>query len=110
MFFIFFLLSATVTRYVASPVAALTARVQAAEGDFRAMHATLLQASEATALCSNGAVEAAALAQSFGTLLMLRWQVSGSPRVSHYSLSRPPPSPHHTLGSPQHSALSLMHC
>ncbi len=48
---IFFVASATITRLVASPVAALTARVQAAEGDFRAMHATLLQASEATAMC-----------------------------------------------------------
>ena len=49
--------SASITRLLASPVAALTARVQAAEGDFRAVHAALLQASEATALCSDGAVE-----------------------------------------------------
>tara|TARA_B100000780_G_scaffold111276_1_gene77880 strand:+ start:686 stop:811 length:126 start_codon:yes stop_codon:yes gene_type:complete len=34
LIFAFFLGSATVTRLVASPVAALTARVQAAEGDF----------------------------------------------------------------------------
>ena len=72
---VFFLASATVTRLVASPVAALTARCQAAEGDFRAMHATLLQASEATAMCSNGEAEGVALGESLGALLRLRWQL-----------------------------------
>lgn len=87
--------------------------MQAAEGDFRAVHASLLAAryartrglhtlttyqashsparasllsthpscgshlgSEATALCSDGAAEGAALDESFGALLLLRWQVS----------------------------------
>ena len=71
----FFLCSATITRIVASPVAALTARVQAAEGDFRAVHAALLHESEAVALSSGGAVEAAALGESFGALLLLRWRL-----------------------------------
>ena len=43
LIFVFFGASAGVTRLLASPVAALTARVQAAEGDFRAVHTALLQ-------------------------------------------------------------------
>ena len=39
------------------------------------MHATLLQASEATAMCSNGEAEGAALGSSFAALIMLRWQL-----------------------------------
>ena len=75
LIFGFFVASALITRLVASPVAALTARCQAAEGDFRAMHATLLSSSEATALCSNGEAEGVALGESFGALVMLRWQL-----------------------------------
>ena len=55
--YMYFIASAAVTRLVASPVAALTARVQASEGDFRTMHAMLLQSSEATAMCSDGDAE-----------------------------------------------------
>ena len=75
LIFIFFLGSATITRLVAFPVAALTARCQAAEGDFRAMHASLIQASEATAMCSNGEAEGAALGDTFAALIMLRWRL-----------------------------------
>ena len=65
----------SVTHLVASPIAALTARVQAAEGDFRTMHATLLQSSEATAMCSDGAAEDFAFEVSFKALLYMRWRL-----------------------------------
>lgn len=52
LIFTYFLASASVTRLVASPIAALMARAQAAEGDFRAMHATLLQVCDCTMIAS----------------------------------------------------------
>lgn len=72
---IYFFVSAVITHLVASPVAALTARVQAAEGDFRAMHSTLLHSSEATAMCSDGSTEDFALDEAFGVLLFVRWRL-----------------------------------
>ena len=109
--FAYFGVAAVVSRLLASPVAALTARVQAGEGDFRAVHASLLvsrqgrepwsfrlhaaqqppfeslwrqAASESTALCSNGAAERVALSESFCALLLLRWRlVVGPTRVSN---------------------------
>ena len=39
------------------------------------MHAALLQASEATAMCSNGEAEGRALGHSLGALVALRWQL-----------------------------------
>ena len=72
-----FLASAASARLVASPLAGLFARVEAAEGDLRRAHVDGVTAAEEIFLSGGAALQSGAEAASLSRLLALRWRLVG---------------------------------
>ena len=75
LFYGYFVLSGLLTKLVASPIASIVARTEAAEGSYRLMHVQAALSSEAVAFSGRGKVESASLVGLFRQVLQLRWSL-----------------------------------